>query len=117
MAQPTSAIMKMFKVKSPTYCSFQPMSEAIAQIHVWIEGQVQGVGYRASTRYQANQRHIKGWVRNLPTGEVEAVFVGSQEALDSMLQWCRSGPPAAQVTNVRVQTERLGPYSDFQITL
>lgn len=92
------------------------MSEAIAQIHVWIEGQVQGVGYRASTRQQANQHNIKGWVRNLPTGEVEAVFVGSQEALDSMLQWCRSGPPAAQVTNIRVQSEPPETYPDFQIT-
>lgn len=116
MAKPTSAIMKMFNAETPTYCSSQKMSEAIAQIHVWIEGQVQGVGYRASTRYQANQRNIKGWVRNLPTGEVEAVFVGSQEALDSMLQWCRSGPPSAQVTDIRVQTECPETYSGFQIT-
>lgn len=92
------------------------MGAAITQIHVWIEGQVQGVGYRDSTRQQANQRNIKGWVRNLPTGEVEAVFVGSQQALESMLEWCHSGPPAAQVTNVRVQTEPPETYLDFRVT-
>lgn len=85
------------------------------QVHVWIEGQVQGVGYRASTRQQANQRNLKGWVRNLSTGAVEAVFVGNQAAVDSMLQWCHSGPPAAQVTNVRVQTEPPETYPDFRV--
>lgn len=92
------------------------MNAAIVQIHVWIEGRVQGVGYRASTHHQANQRNIKGWVRNVPNGEVEAVFVGRQDAVDSMLQWCRSGPPAAHVTNIRVQSESPETYSDFRVT-
>ena len=43
-----------------------------ARVHVLIEGRVQGVFFRASTRDEARARGLYGWVRNRPDGRVEA---------------------------------------------
>ncbi len=75
------------------------------RIHVWISGRVQGVGYRAHTESMALSLGINGWVRNLRTGQVEAVFEGSEAVVDRMVQWCYRGSPAAQVDQVDVQEE------------
>ncbi len=76
--------------------------------HVTISGHVQGVFYRAATQRQANTWGVKGWVRNLPDGRVEALFEGDQAAVQAMVSWCHSGPPNAYVTGVEVSYE---PYS------
>lgn len=59
---------------------------------------------------------VRGWVRNLPDGRVEAVFEGSEEAVEQMLEFCREGPPAARVTKVEVREEPYkGEFSNFRI--
>ena len=75
------------------------------RIHVFIEGRVQGVGFRFSTRNEACRRGLSGWVRNLHDGRVEAVFEGTHGQLESMLQWCHMGPPGALVRRVEYQWE------------
>jgi len=55
-------------------------------------------------------------VRNLPDGRVEAVMEGKKEALDRMLEFCRVGPPGAEVEKVEVKWEKAkGEFSDFEI--
>lgn len=71
-------------------------------ILVRISGRVQGVGYRDWTRHKAVSLGLSGWVRNLPAGEVEAVFSGPAETVESMLAACRRGPPLARVEAVIV---------------
>ncbi|MCL5291750.1 MAG: acylphosphatase [Actinobacteria bacterium] len=68
------------------------------RVRVIISGRVQGVFFRAYTRQEAESRGLRGWVRNLPDGRVEAVFEGDERAVDDMVAWCRVGPPAAAVT-------------------
>ena len=68
-----------------------------ARVHVVIEGRVQGVFFRASTRDEARARGLGGWVRNLPDGRVEALFEGDQRVVENMLAWCHKGPPYAYV--------------------
>ncbi len=75
------------------------------QKRVLISGRVQGVGYRYSTRLQARRLLLKGWVRNLGDGRVEAVFQGSEDAVAQMLRWCHQGPPAARVSEVEDHDE------------
>src|SRR4051794_8804027 len=65
-----------------------------------IQGKVQGVFFRESARREAQQRALTGWVRNLPTGEVEARVEGPREEVESFIAWCRRGPPAAKVETV-----------------
>ena len=87
-----------------------------ARVHVVIEGRVQGVFFRASTRDEARARGLKGWVRNLPDGRVEALFEGEKPVVESMLAWCRKGPPYAYVDNVEIHWETYrGDLTDFRV--
>ena len=64
---------------------------------VVIQGRVQGIGYRAWTEMMAAEQGIEGWVRNRRDGAVEAVFAGAEEAVLTMIEACRRGPPGARV--------------------
>jgi acylphosphatase len=81
------------------------------RVRVRISGEVQGVGFRANCEREANRLRVTGWVRNTWDGSVEAQFEGPAPAVDQMVQWCRHGPPAAQVTGVEVTEAPAGPPS------
>ncbi len=70
--------------------------------HLIIAGRVQGVFFRNSTVAEARKRHLVGWVRNVRDGTVEAFVQGTPEDVEALLQWCRRGPPAADVTGLTV---------------
>ncbi len=70
--------------------------------HVYIEGYVQGVFFRDTTRRRALSLGVTGWVRNLIDGRVEAVFEGEESAVRRMVQFAHEGPPGAVVTHVDV---------------
>jgi len=87
-----------------------------ARVHLFISGRVQGVFFRAHTREEAQKRGLTGWVKNLYDRRVEAVFEGDDEAVQSMISWCRNGPPHAVVTDVSVEAENYrGEYADFTV--
>ncbi|MDY7020629.1 MAG: acylphosphatase [Cyanobacteriota bacterium] len=92
-----------------------PPSSSPQRVRVLISGRVQGVGFRYSTREAALERNIKGWVRNLPSGQVEAVFEGHSAQIESMIAWCHQGPPAAVVREVTVQPESPEDLQGFEI--
>ena len=71
-------------------------------VHVYIEGRVQGVWFRGWTKQEASKLNLRGWVRNVRDGRVEATFVGPSDVVDQMLKLCRKGPPLARVDQVTV---------------
>ena len=73
--------------------------------HVLVKGRVQGVGFRYATADEARRRRLGGWVRNLDSGAVEAVFEGSDAEVKDMLQWCEAGPPGAYVRDLRISLD------------
>ncbi len=75
------------------------------QIRVRITGRVQGVFFRAKTKQEADRLGIKGWVKNLSDGSVEAVFQGDPEKLTQMTDWCKKGPSHARVDHVQTEPE------------
>ncbi|MEM3596687.1 MAG: acylphosphatase [Candidatus Bathyarchaeia archaeon] len=84
--------------------------------HVFVSGRVQGVFFRSETAYEAKKRGVKGWVRNLPDGRVEAIFEGEEKNVEELIKFCKRGPPGARVTNVEVLWERpTGEFKDFEI--
>ena len=79
-----------------------------ARAHLFIDGRVQGVFYRAFTRDIAHRLRLSGWAKNLRDGRVEAVFEGEKRAIEEAIRQCHAGPPGARVTNIDIQWE---PYS------
>ncbi|GAB4408368.1 MAG: acylphosphatase [Thermodesulfovibrionales bacterium] len=90
--------------------------QPLVRARLLISGRVQGVFYRAFTRDIANYIGLKGWVRNLPDGRVEAVFEGRREDIEQAIKECFSGPPGAKVNNIDVEWEGYrGDLKEFQI--
>lgn len=75
---------------------------------VIVHGRVQGVSFRHYTCRRALELGVTGWVRNLPDGSVEGLFEGDEPAVQVLVEWCRSGPPAARVERLDIRT---GTYS------
>ena len=84
--------------------------------HVTIVGRVQGVGFRYATATEARRRRLGGWVRNLDSGSVEAVFEGPPPDVEDIIGWCRDGPPGAYVREVKIsRDEPLEHLAVFEI--
>ena len=89
---------------------------ATVRAHVFVSGRVQGVLFRESTRREAEARQVRGWVRNLPDGRVEAVFEGQASDVQQMVAWCHHGPPRARVEQVDVKYEpATGEFDTFDV--
>jgi len=84
--------------------------------HVIVKGIVQGVNFRYYTKLEAEKNNVKGWIRNLIDGRVEAVFEGEKGDVEKMVEFCKIGPPNAYVTNVKVKWEEFkGESNKFEI--
>jgi len=83
---------------------------------LFISGVVQGVSFRASTQTEAKKLGVKGWVKNLADGRVEALLQGPKDKVEDLIRWCRHGPPAAKVDKVDVAWEKPSEeFSDFDV--
>jgi acylphosphatase len=81
-----------------------------------ITGSVQGVFFRSSAMEEAQRLGLSGFVQNLPDGAVEAVVEGQETAVEQFVAWCRVGPTAAKVEDVRVRlTESRSEFRTFTI--
>jgi len=88
----------------------------MVRAHLRIYGRVQGVFFRANMRRKAVEYGVKGWVKNLPDGSVEAVVEGEEEAVKKIIAWAHRGPPLARVDRVDVEWEEYkGEFSDFRV--
>ncbi len=75
------------------------------RLHLIIEGRVQGVWFRDSTRREATALGVRGWARNRPEGTVEIIAEGEETAVRKLAAWCRQGPPQARVSRVHETAE------------
>ncbi len=84
--------------------------------HYLIRGRVQGVGYRYFALDAAERHGIRGYVRNLPSGDVEVHAEGDEAALELFKSQLERGPRMARVHEV-VESElpASGSYSSFLI--
>ena len=85
-------------------------------MRVVISGLVQGVGYRYFVLQKARALGIRGYVRNLDSGEVEVVAQGGEGLLDSLRRDLRIGPRSAHVKDLRfVWQDEAEMYDHFDI--
>ena len=83
--------------------------------HVRLTGRVQGVFFRAWAQERARALGVTGWVRNCPDGRVVALVEGDEQAVEQIIEKMRSGPPSAQVEDLRVWEVEAFDYDDFEV--
>ncbi|WP_407647284.1 acylphosphatase [Gracilibacillus oryzae] len=88
-------------------------------IHAFVEGKVQGVGFRYFTQSTAIDHNITGWVRNLDDGSVEILAQGEEGNLDSFIEKIKKGPSMfAKVTDVKIEEfDDSKEHSNFEIKM
>jgi acylphosphatase len=87
----------------------------VVRRRVVVSGEVQMVGFRWSCARAAERLGLAGWVRNLPTGDVEAVVAGAGEPVAAMLEWLRHGPRLARVDALEVRDEPVEHLTGFTV--
>jgi acylphosphatase len=86
------------------------------RVHLIIEGRVQGVWFRESTRKKAVSLGLAGWVKNRVDGTVEVIAEGPEGRINQLAAWCRNGPPMARVDQVQeMRKEYKGEFSSFDV--
>lgn len=86
------------------------------QAHIFISGNVQGVGYRYFVRTKAHKLGLNGWVRNTEDGGVESVLQGDEKAIEQLIEECKKGSFLAEVKHLGFEWEEVSdPYPDFSI--
>lgn len=84
-------------------------------LNIIVEGKVQGVFYRDSTRQKAKSFGIKGFVRNEPDGTVYIEAEGEAKKLKALIQWCKTGSPKSHVSDVSFTEGNVQGYTDFKV--
>lgn len=83
--------------------------------HVIISGYVQGIGFRQFIKSKASSLNIKGWVKNLADGRVEAMFTGNSSDIEKMIEICKKGPFLATVKKVEIEELPDQEFESFDI--
>lgn len=86
--------------------------------HIFIEGKVQGVGFRNYIKRKAELLNITGWVKNLDDGRVEAVLEGEKMDVEQLIDHCYEGPRTANVHSIEEQEEEpMDEFGGFDVKL
>lgn len=95
-----------------------------AQAHIYIKGDVIGVGFRAWTKIQAKMLDVTGWIRNVHDkphvfgrhGGVEAMLQGGRASVEKLIEIISQGPAIARVDDVEVYwQEPKQIFTEFEI--
>ena len=89
----------------------------VVRRRVVVRGDVQGVFFRETARWAAEQHGVSGWVRNNEDGTVEAVFEGSDEAVAEAAALFAEGPPDADVERADVFDEEPEKLRGFKVVM
>lgn len=75
------------------------------KVHIFISGNVQGVGFRSFVKQHARSMGVNGWVKN--TGNmVEALFQGEDSTVQKLIDLCNKGPELAMVKEVKIEEKK-----------
>ena len=86
------------------------------RLRIRVTGRVHGIFYRASTPREAATLGLVGWVRNCRDGSVEITAEGPQDVCGTLLEYCRTGPPAARVDAIETEwLEATGQFDGFEV--
>jgi acylphosphatase len=84
--------------------------------HIIVSGMVQGVGYRFFVTKIARRMELTGWVKNLPSGEVEIEVEGPKGLVETLIKELKTGNSWAMVRNIEITWKKYqGKYTGFDI--
>jgi acylphosphatase len=93
-----------------------PSVEMVVARKFFIRGMVQGVGFRFFAQRSAARHQIRGYVRNLDDGRVEALAQGSERAVEAFKHDLTAGPTYSSVEDIEeIVLEPNRTYSAFRI--
>jgi acylphosphatase len=85
-------------------------------VKLTISGTVQGIFFRNFCKDNADKLALKGYVRNLESGEVEVLIEGDKEKIEEMYKILKQGPPHSQIRDLKPEEKKwTGEFSDFKI--
>lgn len=84
-------------------------------LNITVEGVVQGVFFRATTKAVADQLGIKGFTKNQPDGSVYIEAEGDDFSMESFLEWCHKGPERSRVEKVTTTEGEVKNYRNFEV--
>ena len=86
------------------------------RVRIVVHGYVQGVFFRSNTRRLALSLGLKGYVRNMADGSVEVVAEGPEDKLKELVDFCKKGPEAAEVSKVDVKFDKASnEFDSFEV--
>jgi len=84
-------------------------------LNITVSGKVQGAYYRQSTLEIVNQLGLKGFVRNESNGNVYIEAEGTEKQLKKLVEWCKIGPPGANVADIKFTEGEIKNFFVFEI--
>lgn len=86
------------------------------EIHIYVAGTVQGVGFRAAVKRHALFHDIKGYVRNLGDGRVEICAQGKGDQINHFVHTIQTKPGLATISSIETKLKPLQEsFSSFEI--
>src|SRR3989344_3916609 len=93
-----------------------PPNAGMKRLHLVFKGRVQGVGFRFTAERIALELGVKGWVRNLPNGDVEILAEGKEKALADTLERIKTSEIGRHITKTVMDwQEYRNEFRDFRV--
>lgn len=91
-------------------------NKEMQEIHIFVTGMVQGVGFRATVKRHALLHDIKGFVRNLPDGRVEICAQGKGDQINEFIQTVQTKPGAGSISRIETKYKPMQElFSSFEV--
>ena len=79
-------------------------------------GTVQGVFFRNFVVEHANTHRLRGFVRNLESGDVEIIVEGEKDSIEKFAEKIKKGPQHSQIRDLKVEERKWsGEFKDFKV--
>jgi acylphosphatase len=88
---------------------------SIKHLNITVQGKVQGVSYRVSTKAVADQLGVRGFISNQPDGNVYIEAEADDWTMQLFLDWCNEGPQGAVVTSLESHEGEIKNYRNFEV--
>ena len=81
-----------------------------------VQGTVQGVFFRRFVKENADELNLRGFVRNLTSGDVEIIVEGEGEAIERFERFIAKGPEHAFIRHIQSEERKWsGEFVDFKV--